>query len=226
MTPTLHATPLRAGDTVLVAGPSGPLGPALGRRLATSGVAVAGLSPAAVDLRDRAATLDALRAIAPSVLVVAAGGPDAGAAWEPVALLHDTLRIQANLLDAAHAADVDRLVLIAADRDRTDRTPAGSWPTDAGDALALVTLAGVLGVRAHRHQYGRSWVTVVPSGTPGTRSGAGADAVAGLVAEAVGLGGPTADPGVPVARPGGPVPARPGSGRPRHARLRVVEETA
>ena len=90
---------------IYVAGHRGLAGSAVWRELNRRGFdAVIGRSSAELDLRDRAATFDFFAATRPQTVVVAAarvGGIMANTA-HPVQFLSDNLRIQVNVLDAAH----------------------------------------------------------------------------------------------------------------------------
>ena len=101
--------PLPRDARVFVAGSSGLVGSAVARHLRAAGFTdVVGVRSAQVDLRDADATARFLDETRPAVVVDAAarvGGIAANAA-EPVEFLHDNLRIQANLLDAAHRVGV------------------------------------------------------------------------------------------------------------------------
>ncbi|GLZ48445.1 hypothetical protein Acsp06_46300 [Actinomycetospora sp. NBRC 106375] len=98
------------------------------------------------------------------------GGIAANAA-EPVEFLHDNLRIQANLLDASHRVGVTRLLLLgssciypkfAEQPIREDSLLTGALePTN--DAYAIAKIAGILGVQSYRREYGRSWISAMPT---------------------------------------------------------------
>ena len=98
-----------------VAGHRGMVGSAVWRALEAAGHSeLIGWSSAEVDLTDRDAAMDAVTSAQPDVVVVAAakvGGIMANSTY-PVEFLADNLRIQTNLFEAAHAADVDRLLFL------------------------------------------------------------------------------------------------------------------
>lgn len=159
---------------VLVAGSSGLVGSAIVRRLEALGFTdVVGVRSAQVDLRDAAATLNFVREVAPAVVVDAAarvGGIAANAA-RPVEFLHDNLRIQANVLDAAHSAGVERLLLLgssciypkyAEQPIREDSLLTGPLEK-TNDAYAIAKIAGITGVQAYRREYGHRWISAMPT---------------------------------------------------------------
>ncbi|WP_433783410.1 GDP-L-fucose synthase family protein [Actinomycetospora sp. CA-101289] len=166
--------PLPRDARVFVAGSSGLVGSAVVRHLRAQGFTdVVGVRSAQVDLRDAAATARFLDETRPAVVVDAAarvGGIAANAA-RPVEFLHDNLRIQANLLDAAHAAGVSRLLLLgssciypkyAEQPIREDSLLTGALePTN--DAYAIAKIAGIMGVQSFRREYGRAWISAMPT---------------------------------------------------------------
>ena len=166
--------PLPRAARVFVAGSSGLVGSAVVRHLRAQGFTdVVGVRSAQVDLRDASATMRFLRETRPAVVVDAAarvGGIAANAA-RPVEFLHDNLRIQANLLDAAHAAGVSRLLLLgssciypkyAEQPIREDSLLTGALePTN--DAYAIAKIAGIMGVQSFRREYSRAWISAMPT---------------------------------------------------------------
>ena len=166
--------PLPRHARVLVAGAGGLVGSAIVRRLHDEGfTAVATPRSSELDLTDRAATARAVAGLAPDVVVDAAarvGGIAANAA-EPVEFLHDNLRIQANLFEAAHAAGVDRLLFLgssciyprlAPQPIREDSLLTGPLE-ETNDAYAVAKIAGITAVQAYRREYGRRWISAMPT---------------------------------------------------------------
>ncbi|WP_433802775.1 GDP-L-fucose synthase family protein [Actinomycetospora sp. CA-084318] len=159
---------------VLVAGSGGLVGSAVVRALGAAGFSdVVGARSAQVDLRDADAAREFVTAAAPAVVVDAAarvGGIAANNA-RPVEFLHDNLRIQANLLDAAHAAGTERLLFLgssciypkfAEQPIREDSLLTGALePTN--DAYAIAKIAGIMGVQSYRREYDRRWISAMPT---------------------------------------------------------------
>jgi GDP-L-fucose synthase len=104
---------LDRGSRVYVAGHRGLAGSAIWRALAADGFDdVVGAASSEVDLRDRAAAFDYLLTARPDVVVLAAarvGGIVANDTY-PAEFLSENLRIQVNVMDAAHSAGVRRLL--------------------------------------------------------------------------------------------------------------------
>ncbi|GGP32959.1 GDP-L-fucose synthase family protein [Streptomyces melanogenes] len=164
--------------TVLVAGSSGLVGSAVVRRLRAEGfTSVVGIRSSDVDLTDARATLDHVTSLRPTVVIDAAarvGGIAANDA-EPVEFLNDNLRIQTNLFAAAHAADVDRLLFLGSSciypKHSPQPIPESALLTgpleETNDAYAIAKIAGVIAVKSYRRQYGRRWISAMPTNVYG-----------------------------------------------------------
>ena len=163
-----------SGARVWVAGHRGMVGSAIWRALEARGdVELLGWSRSELDLTDRDATLDAAAEARPDVVVLAAarvGGIVANDTF-PVEFLTENLRIQANVMEGAHVAGVDRLLFLgssciyprdAAQPMTPDMLMTGPLePTN--DAYAMAKLAGITAVRSYRRQYGRRWISCLPT---------------------------------------------------------------
>jgi GDP-L-fucose synthase len=159
---------------VYVAGRTGLAGSAIARALDEAGFAdVVGARSAQVDLRDRAATFDHLHQTRPDVLVLAAarvGGIVANDTL-PAEFLSDNLRIQVNVMDAAQAVGVRRLLFLGssciyprlAPQPITESSLLNGPLEPTNDAYAIAKIAGILQVQAHRRQYGVRWISAMPT---------------------------------------------------------------
>lgn len=159
---------------VYVAGHHGLVGSAVWRRMQAEGFTdLVGWRSSEVDLTDRDATFDAVLAAKPDVIVDSAarvGGILANSS-APVDFLNDNLRIQTNLFEAAHAAGVQRLLFLgssciypklAPQPIREDYLLTGPLePTN--DAYAIAKIAGIIAMKSYRHQYGRRWISAMPT---------------------------------------------------------------
>jgi GDP-L-fucose synthase len=165
------------GARVWVAGHRGMVGSAIWRAIEAdptlSDVDLIGWSRSELDLTDRGATLDAAAQARPDVVVLAAarvGGIVANDTW-PVEFLTDNLRIQANVMEAAHATGVDRLLFLGSSCIYPRDAPQPMAPDmlmtgplePTNDAYAIAKLAGITAVRSYRRQYGRSWISCLPT---------------------------------------------------------------
>lgn len=142
------------------------------RKLKASGFSnVVGLSSAELDLRDRDAVFGYLAEIKPRYVVLAAakvGGIVANDTF-PVRFHSDNIRIQVNVLDAACATGVERLMVVgssciypkfAQQPIREEALLTGALePTN--DAFAIAKIAGIFHLNAVRRQHGLPWIAVM-----------------------------------------------------------------
>lgn len=169
-----YAADLSTDTPIYVAGHAGLVGSSIWRHLADRGHQnLIGWRSAEVDLTDRDATMDAITTTKPAVVIDAAarvGGILANDS-RPVDFLNDNLRIQTNLFEAAHAADVDRLLFLgssciypklAPQPIKEDYLLTGHLePTN--DAYAIAKIAGIIAVASYRRQFGRHWISAMPT---------------------------------------------------------------
>ncbi|MEN3361310.1 MAG: GDP-L-fucose synthase [Mycobacteriales bacterium] len=165
---------LDRGTVTFVAGHRGLVGSAVWRRLAADGfTGLVGRTSAELDLRDRDGTFQFFRTVRPRCVVLAAarvGGIMANAT-RPVDFLSDNLRIQTNVLDAALAVRVPRLLFLGSScvYPRQARQPITedallSGPLEpTNDAYAIAKIAGIIHVQAVRRQYGLPWISAMPT---------------------------------------------------------------
>ena len=159
---------------VYVAGHNGLVGSAIVRALKAVGVGeVIGWRSSELDLRDRDATMDAIGQAKPDIVIDAAarvGGIMANSTY-PVEFMKDNLLIQTNVMDAAHAADVDRLLFLGSSciypRHATQPIRESSLMTGplepTNQAYAMAKISGIYYIEAFRTQYGRHWISGMPT---------------------------------------------------------------
>jgi GDP-L-fucose synthase len=159
---------------IYIAGHRGLAGSAIWRHFAAEGYTdLIGASSSELDLRDRSAVFDFMRENRPDVVVDAAarvGGIHANDTF-PAEFLSDNLQIQVNVMDAANDIDVDRLLFLgssciypkfAAQPIKESSLLTGELePTN--DAYAIAKIAGIMQVQASRKQYGRRWISAMPT---------------------------------------------------------------
>ena len=163
------------GDvSVYVAGHRGLVGSALWRALEAAGVGkLIGWSSKELDLRDRDATFTAITDAKPDIIIDAAakvGGIMANSTF-PVEFLRDNTLIQTNVMDAAHACDVERLLFLGSSciypRHATQPIRESSLMTGplgpTNQAYAMAKISGIFYIEAHRTQYGRRWISAMPT---------------------------------------------------------------
>jgi GDP-L-fucose synthase len=159
---------------IYIAGHRGLVGSAILRQLTAAGFGkLVTASRAELDLREAAPVREFFAAHRPEVVVLAAakvGGIQANAS-EPTEHLSDNLRIQLNVLDAAHAVDVPRLLFLGsscvypkfASQPITEDALLTGPLEPTNDAYAIAKIAGILHTQALRRQYGRHYISVMPT---------------------------------------------------------------
>ena len=150
------------------------VGSAIVRRLIEAGfLDIVTRSSKELDLRDRTSVFGFFEQERPEVVFLAAakvGGILANDTY-PADFLSDNLRIQLNVMDAAHEFGVERLVFLgssciypkfAEQPISEDALMTGALePTN--DAYAVAKIAGIQQVKAMRKQHRRRWISVMPS---------------------------------------------------------------
>jgi GDP-L-fucose synthase len=157
---------------VWVAGHKGMVGSAIVRQLSVSSQEILTVDRSDVDLRDQAAVRRWMERERPEIVILAAarvGGILANATY-PAEFLFDNLAIEANVIHAAHALGVDRLVFLgssciypkfAAQPITEDALLTGPLePTNEWYAIAKI--AGIKLCQAYRRQYGRRYISIIP----------------------------------------------------------------
>lgn len=161
------------GKKVWVAGHRGMVGGALARRLDAENCEILLAGREVVDLTYQSAVQDWMSESRPDCIVLAAakvGGIHANNSV-PVDFLQNNLLIQNNILAAAHENDVERLLFLgssciypkfAEQPIREDSLLTGSLePTNEWYAIAKI--AGIKLCQAYRKQYGRNWISAMPT---------------------------------------------------------------
>lgn len=159
---------------VYIAGHRGLAGSAIWRAMKRDGFKdIIGASSTEVDLRERSIAEAFLERARPQIVVLAAAkvGGILANSERPVDFLSDNLRIQVNVMNAANDIGVERLIFLGSSciypRLAEQPIEEGSLLTGplepTNDAYAIAKIAGVLLVQAMRRQYGRRWVSVMPT---------------------------------------------------------------
>ena len=159
--------------TIVVAGATGLAGSAIVRAFEKAGKEVVGINRSVVDLLDLSATKKFLKDVAPSMVIDAAarvGGIGANNAF-PVEFLTDNIRIQSNLMDAAHDAKVGRFIFLGSSciypRDcaqpiKEEYLMTGPLET-TNSAYAIAKIAGIELINSYRKEYGHKWISLMPT---------------------------------------------------------------
>jgi GDP-L-fucose synthase len=162
-----------AGKTVWVAGHRGMVGSAVVRRLGSERCEVITAGRDKVDLKRQDQVEAFLRDNKPDAIVMAAakvGGILANESF-PAEFLYENLMIESNLVHAAHEVGVDRFLFLgssciypkfAAQPITEDALLTGPLePTNEWYAIAKI--AGIKLAQAYRKQYGRDYISAMPT---------------------------------------------------------------
>ena len=161
------------GKRVYVAGHSGMAGSAIARRLASERCDILTADHVALDLADQRQTEQWLAREKPDAVFLAAGrvgGIGANSAY-PAAFIGDNLAIALNVVRAAHATGVKKLMFlgssciyprVASQPITEDELLTGPLePTNEWYAVAKI--AGIKLCQAYRRQYGADFISVMPT---------------------------------------------------------------
>jgi GDP-L-fucose synthase len=158
---------------IVVAGATGLAGSAIVRAYQATGAEVVPVSRKVVNLLDRDATFEFIKFAKPSLIVDAAakvGGIGANNSF-PVEFLADNIRIQNNLMEAAHAADVEKFIFLGSSciYPRECAQPIKeeyllTGPLEAtNSAYAVAKIAGIELIKSFRKEYGHQWISLMPT---------------------------------------------------------------
>lgn len=159
---------------VFIAGHRGLVGSAIWRHLESEGFNdLIGATSSELDLRDRPAVFKFLRSQRPVVVIDAAarvGGIHANDTYS-ADFLSDNLQIQLNVMDAANDIDVDRLLFLGssciypkfAEQPIRESSLLTGELEPTNEAYAIAKIAGIMQVQAARKQYGRHWISAMPT---------------------------------------------------------------
>lgn len=165
--------------TIIVAGATGLAGSAIVKAFESQGQKVTRVNRSIVDLMDAKATEDFIAKSKPSLIVDAAakvGGIGANNSY-PVEFLGDNLKIQGNLMNAAHKANVPNFVFLGSSciYPRDCEQPIKeeylmTGPLEAtNSAYAIAKIAGIEMVNSYRKEYGTKWISLMPTNLYGPK---------------------------------------------------------
>lgn len=159
---------------IYVAGHRGLVGSAIVRVLEAEGKHTwIGRTRTELDLLDRKAVFEFLAKEKPNAVVIAAakvGGIHANNTF-PVEFLSENLQIEANLMDGAHAAKIERLLFLGsscvypkmAQQPIKEEYLLTGELEKTNEAYALAKISGLKLVQAYRKQYGHKWISAMPT---------------------------------------------------------------
>jgi GDP-L-fucose synthase len=159
---------------IYVAGHRGLVGSAIVRAIEADGKhSWIGQSRAELDLLDRKSVFKYLLDEKPDAVIIAAakvGGIHANDTF-PVEFLSENLQIETNLMDAAHAAGIPRLLFLGsscvypklAQQPIKEEYLLTGELEKTNEAYALAKISGLKLVQAYRKQYGHKWISAMPT---------------------------------------------------------------
>ena len=126
-----------------------------------------------LNLLDRESVFEFMASEKPEAIVIAAakvGGIQANNS-QPVQFLSENMQIETNLMDAAHAADIPRLLFLGsscvypkfAQQPIKEEYLLTGELEKTNEAYALAKISGLKLVQAYRKQYGHSWISAMPT---------------------------------------------------------------
>jgi GDP-L-fucose synthase len=166
--------PLDRSAPIYVAGHRGLVGSAIWRRLESAGFDnLIGRTSSELDLRDRDAVFEFFSETKPRHVVLAAakvGGILANSTY-PVEFLSENIRIQTNVIDAAIHNFVDRLLFLGssciypklAPQPIVESALHTGYLEQTNDAYAIAKIAGIMHIQSARREFGRPWISAMPT---------------------------------------------------------------
>ena len=159
--------------TILVAGGSGLVGSAIVSEFKRLNRDVIGISSKDVNLLDRNKTFEYINDLKPTAIIDSAAkvGGIGGNNSFPVEFLSQNLQIQTNLMDAAHAAKVDKFVFLGSSciYPKVCPQPIKEEYLLTGEleqtnsAYAIAKISGIELIRSYRKEYGHRWISLMPT---------------------------------------------------------------
>ena len=159
---------------IYVAGHRGLVGSAIVRAIEAEGKHTwIGRTRTELDLLERKAVFAFLDKEKPDAVVIAAakvGGIHANNTF-PVEFLTENLQIEANLMDGAHAAQIEKLLFLGsscvypkmAQQPIKEEYLLTGGLEKTNEAYALAKISGLKLVQAYRKQYGHKWISAMPT---------------------------------------------------------------
>jgi GDP-L-fucose synthase len=158
---------------VYVAGIRGMVGSAIANEASRAGHQVFGKSSKELDFCNREKVFLELEKEKPDAIFIAAakvGGIGANSS-SPVDFLSQNLQIQTNVIDASFSSEIDKVVFLgssciypkmASQPIREDYLLTGKLE-ETNEAYAIAKIAGVKLIESYRKQFGKKWMSVMPT---------------------------------------------------------------
>lgn len=162
-----------AGKRVYVAGHRGMVGSAIVRRLSSEGCTILTASRSELDLKDQLAVRTWFASQKPDAVFLAAakvGGILANDTY-PADFLYDNLMIEANIIEAAHAIGVEKLMFLGSSCIYPKFAPQPimedallTGPLEpTNEWYAIAKIAGIKLTQAYRRQHGHDYISAMPT---------------------------------------------------------------
>lgn len=162
-----------SGKKIFVAGHRGLVGSAIARRLAHEGCEILTATRSEVDLRDQASVREWMAEHRPHAIFLAAakvGGILANSTY-PADFIYENLMIEANIIEAAHRNDVEKLVFLGssciypkfAEQPIAEDSLLTGPLEPTNEWYAIAKIAGIKLCQAYRAQHGRDFISAMPT---------------------------------------------------------------
>ncbi len=162
-----------SGKKVWVSGHLGMVGAAVVRRLERENCELLLVDRETLDLCDQAAVGAWVQATCPDCIIISAakvGGIHANESY-PVDFLHDNLKIQSNIFEAAHRNNVGRLLFLGSSciypKHSLQPIQESSLLTGmlepTNEWYAIAKIAGIKLCQAYRKQFSYDWISAMPT---------------------------------------------------------------
>lgn len=159
--------------STLVLGSTGLVGSSIIREANRRNLDFWGASSKDLDLTRRGPVFDYFRLKRPKNIILAAakvGGIGANSS-RPVEFLSNNVQIQTNVMDAAYEIGVEKLVFLGSSCIYPRECPQPiaeeyllSGPLEpTNSAYAIAKISGIELIRSYRSEYGKSWISVMPT---------------------------------------------------------------
>jgi GDP-L-fucose synthase len=162
-----------SGKRVYIAGHRGMVGSAIMRRLASENCEILTANRAELDLKNQGQVRTWFAEQKPDAVFLAAakvGGILANDTY-PADFLYDNLMIEANVIEAAHRADVGKLLFLGssciypkfAEQPIREEALLTGPLEQTNEWYAIAKIAGIKLAQAYRRQYGRDYISAMPT---------------------------------------------------------------
>jgi GDP-L-fucose synthase len=165
--------PERAASTVFVAGHRGLVGSAIVRRLHEDGVTPLTATRAELDLRNQAAVNEWFKQHRPDTVYLVAGtvGGILANSTRPAEFIYDNLLIHATVVHACHLYGTRKLLYLGssciypreAPQPMTEQALLAGQLEPTNEFYAIAKIAGIKLCQAYRRQYGRNFISAMPT---------------------------------------------------------------